>query len=448
MRLHDNEALHHAVSSNNEVVGLFCVEPSWFKSHALGFENRGAHRLQFLRETVEQLQQQWKKLGATLLVDFGLPKDLMLKWSLKLNIDAVYFNSEFAVNEVYEEKSVILKLKENNINSKAFWSGTLHKREDVSAFVLPDLFTTYRKQVEQKLKVPDALPSPQEINGIIVEEGDFTWPKGAFAIKRELDVNKFRGGEIAALERLNEYLWETDAIATYKETRNGLLPKNYSSKLSPWLAVGAISPRKIYDELMSYEQQRTKNESTYWLFFELLWRDFFKWVSLKHKSYIFKIEGIQHLHINWETDVAVFTKWRLGQTGNDFVDANMLELLHTGFMSNRGRQNVASYLTKNLGINWLWGAAWFESCLVDYDPCSNYGNWMYVAGVGNDGRNFRYFNTAKQAAQYDSDAAYRNHWLTLQSTPIKEANTDAMVAKMEHNFKKAWAQKKSDKNRT
>jgi deoxyribodipyrimidine photo-lyase len=107
----------------------------------------------------------------------------------------------------------------------------------------------------------------------------------------------------------------------------------------------------------------------------------------------------------------LFEKWRTGQTGYPLIDANMRELLHTGFMSNRGRQNVASFLTKNLGINWLWGAQWFESQLIDYDVCSNYGNWNYTAGVGNDARGFRYFNIVKQAHDYDAKGEYVRHWL-------------------------------------
>jgi deoxyribodipyrimidine photo-lyase len=98
-------------------------------------------------------------------------------------------------------------------------------------------------------------------------------------------------------------------------------------------------------------------------------------------------------------------------TGYPLVDANMRELARTGFMSNRGRQNVASFLTKNLGINWQMGAEWFESVLIDYDVCSNWGNWNYTAGVGNDARGFRYFNIPKQSKDYDPQGVYLKHWL-------------------------------------
>ena len=103
--------------------------------------------------------------------------------------------------------------------------------------------------------------------------------------------------------------------------------------------------------------------------------------------------------------------WREGKTGMPFVDANMRELLLTGFQSNRGRQNVASFLTKNLGVDWRAGAEWFESQLIDYDVCANWGNWAYVAGVGNDPRQDRYFHVIKQARDYDPEARYVKTWL-------------------------------------
>jgi deoxyribodipyrimidine photo-lyase len=111
------------------------------------------------------------------------------------------------------------------------------------------------------------------------------------------------------------------------------------------------------------------------------------------------------------TNHKLLMQWVNGQTGVAFVDANMNELRLTGFMSNRGRQVTASYLVHDMKVNWLAGAAYFESALIDYDVCSNYGNWAYVAGVGADPRPDRYFNTEKQAATYDADARYRNLWL-------------------------------------
>lgn len=220
----------------------------------------------------------------------------------------------------------------------------------------------------------------------------------------------FRGGAQAAYERLVHYFWNTQSLSRYKETRNGLIGADYSSKLSPWLANGSISARAIYHEVEQYEAEIGANDSTYWLKFELLWREYFKFVAMKHGRRIFSPGGIQGKKVVWKDDPQLFRQWACGSTGDRFVDANMRELLYTGFMSNRGRQNVASYFVHQLRQDWRKGAAWFESLLLDYDVASNYGNWMYAAGLGNDPRD-RVFNTGRQASMYDPDGAYRNLWL-------------------------------------
>merc|ERR1712146_497896 len=195
------------------------------------------------------------------------------------------------------------------------------------------------------------------------------------------------------------------------DTRNGLVGGDYSSKFSPWLAHGNLTARWIYHEVKRYEQERTENTSTYCLIFELLWRDYFRFVALQHGTAIFKPGGVQHKDVPCRHSPADFEAWQNGQTGFPFVDANMRELAKTGFMSNRGRQNVASFLTKDLQIDWRLGAEWFETLLLDHDPCSNYGNWNYAAGVGNDPRQGRHFNVIKQAKTYDPTAEYVHLWV-------------------------------------
>ena len=199
-------------------------------------------------------------------------------------------------------------------------------------------------------------------------------------------------------------------MSVYKETRNGLIGADYSSKFSIWLAHGCISARSIYDQVEQYEREVEKNQSTYWMKFELLWRDFFKYTAMRYGARIFYPSGIKSERRRWNYDPKTVQQWIDGETGDDFVDANMRELKLTGFMSNRGRQNVASYLVHRLKQDWRAGAAWFESMLIDYDVTSNYGNWIYAAGVGNDPRD-RVFNTKRQAEMYDGDGEYRRLWL-------------------------------------
>ena len=187
---------------------------------------------------------------------------------------------------------------------------------------------------------------------------------------------------------------------------------DYSSKFSAYLAQGCLSPKMIYQELKKYERERGDNKSTYWLFFELLWRDYFRFMMKKYNNKFFQQAGIQNKGITVNKhNINQLNNWINGNTGVDFVDANMLELQQTGFMSNRGRQNVASYFCNDLKLDWRFGAAYFEQQLIDYDVCSNWGNWAYLAGVGNDPRGNRYFNIEKQASDYDKNKTFRNLWL-------------------------------------
>jgi deoxyribodipyrimidine photo-lyase len=220
----------------------------------------------------------------------------------------------------------------------------------------------------------------------------------------------FHGGESEALKRIDEYFFKSKKVAVYKKTRNGLIGKDYSTKFSPWLANGSLSAKTIYWKIKDFENEFGSNQSTYWVIFELVWRDYFKYISLKHGSKIFKIGGILEKNYTWNADRSIIENWKNGKTKDDFVNANMIELKETGWMSNRGRQNVASYFAKELLQDWRIGAAYFESMLLDYDVHSNYGNWMYVAGVGNDPRD-RKFNTKLQADRYDSNHKFRKLWL-------------------------------------
>ena len=224
----------------------------------------------------------------------------------------------------------------------------------------------------------------------------------------------FNGGEFEAIKRLNHYFFKSKCISKYKETRHQMVGADYSSKFSAWLAMGCISPRFIYQELKKYETQFEANDSTYWLIFELLWRDYFRFMMKKHQQQFFLLNGIQTPKLESKAiDLELLQKWINGKTGNDFIDANMIELKLTGFMSNRGRQNVASYFCNELELDWRYGAAYFEQQLIDYDVCSNWGNWAYIAGVGNDPRGNRYFNVEKQADDYDKKRVYRNLWLSV-----------------------------------
>jgi len=280
---------------------------------------------------------------------------------------------------------------------------------------IPNVFTAFRKKLEKYVDIRpevDSIPT-FNLNNVVHEENNLPSLIDLGFESIEVDSRTafpFEGGEHSALDRLKDYFFTSKKLGFYKKTRNGLVGKDYSSKFSPWLANGCISARTIYWQVKKFEQEHYKNQSTYWLIFELIWRDYFKYVSIKYQNDIFKIGGILHKDYEWSQDQIKIHQWIHAETQDDFVNANMLELKYTGWMSNRGRQNVASYFAKELLLDWRIGAAYFEEQLIDYDVHSNYGNWMYVSGVGNDPRD-RKFNTQLQAERYDTNGKFRKLWL-------------------------------------
>ncbi|MEB3226082.1 MAG: DASH family cryptochrome [Synechococcus sp.] len=418
LRLHDHQPLHQAQQQRAEIFPFYCFDPREFGRTLLDFPKMGAFRGQFLREAVIDLRHNLRGKGSDLIVSQGKPEKLIPDLCVQWEIDAVYWHREVTEEETRVEKKLRQALEQQGIQVKTFWGTTLHDPADLPFGIdqVPEVFTQFRKDVEKYGAIASPVPAPTQLPPLpgTLDPGEIPSLQdlGLTALTAApRGVLPFKGGETAGLQRLQDYFWAGDRLKTYKETRNGLLGADYSSKFSPWLALGCLSARYIAAQVAEYEQQRIANNSTYWLIFELLWRDYFRWICAKHGNQIFQPEGLQGAKIPWKQDYEAFELWRTGQTGIPFVDANMRELLHTGFMSNRGRQNVGSFLTKNLGIDWRWGAAWFESQLIDYDVCSNWGNWNYTAGVGNDARGFRYFNIPKQAKDYDPQGDYVRYWL-------------------------------------
>ncbi|MBD1858427.1 MULTISPECIES: DASH family cryptochrome [Leptolyngbya] len=429
LRVHDHEPLMKAIRSGATVIPVYCFEPRQFGTTPYGFPKTGAFRAQFLLESVADLRQNLRSLGSDLIIRQGKAEEMIPAIAKALAVESVYYYHEVTSEETQVEDNLREALKAIGTSIQAFWGMTLYHPDDLPFAIkeIPELFTNFRKGVEKSATVNEMFPTPERL----AELPDID--RGEIPTLEELGLEPpqrdprgmipYQGGETAGKARLAEYFWKQDALKAYKETRNGMLGVDYSSKFSAWLALGCLSPRYIYSQVQNYESQRVRNDSTYWLIFELLWRDFFRFICAKHGNQIFYQSGLLGISIPWKDDVDRFELWQTGNTGFPLIDANMQEIAATGFMSNRGRQNVASFLTKNLGINWQWGAEWFESILIDYDVCSNWGNWNYNAGVGNDARGFRFFNIIKQSKDYDPDGSYVKHWLpALKDVPAAKVH--------------------------
>ena len=415
LRITDNETLVKAQQSGTEVVPVYCFDPRMWSETTLGFSKTGAFRTKFLIESVEALRKSFRELGADLIVLQGKPEVELVRLAEEIEAKAIFFSQEVTSEERNVDKSLEKNAFAKGIATESFWQSTLYHIDDVP-FPLsqtPEVFTHFRKAVEKMVKIrpvwtaPKTIIFPSDLDSSKLGELPSLQTYGLEGPDRiAKSWLEMEGGEQAAFGRLQSYFWEKDLLKVYKETRNGLIGMDYSSKFSPWLALGCISPRSIYEEVKRYEKERKKNDSTYWLIFELVWRDYFRFIAKKHGDKIFQIQGIKNQEDSWSRDKSQFEAWAEGMTGVPFVDANMRELNATGFMSNRGRQIVASFLVNDLGIDWTWGASYFESKLIDYDVCSNWCNWMYVGGVGNDPRENRYFNILRQAKNYDKNGEY------------------------------------------
>lgn len=430
LRIHDNEVLFKA-SKEGEVLPIYIFDPRHFGETSFGFPKTGSYRARFLIESVKNLQDNLRKIGGDLVIKAGKPEELIPKLVHTHHIEKVLAHKEVTKEETDVEVAVTSSLE---IPVEFIWGSTLYHIDDIpfTKEELPDIFTSFRKKAEKKVEVRELIQVPDSIRllenitpGEIPTVEDLGLQKQAI---EERAVLSFRGGEDEALQRIENYFWKEDQLKNYKYTRNGLLEADYSSKFSAWLANGTLSPRMIYWEVKRYEEQRKKNVSTYWMIFELIWRDYFRFSAWKHGTKFFLRGGIQGKEKNWNQDTSAFQKWAEGKTGIPFIDANMRELNETGFMSNRGRQNVASFLAQNLNIDWRMGAEYFESLLLDYDPCSNYGNWMYNATIGHDPRN-RYFNILHQADRYDKKGEYVRYWLKeLKSVPSEFIHTPHTIS--------------------
>jgi len=307
---------------------------------------------------------------------------------------------------------------------------------------LPDVFTVFREKVEKQCRVRPMLPaithgqlgSPPPSTDPLDSSG-FDWLPSLSSLLptsppsastpgldgKGRGVMRFHGGEDAALQRVQHWMFASDRLQSYFEERNGMLGEGYSSKLSPWLALGCISPRFVYYQVKAYEVERNiSNKSTYMFPFHLIVRDFFRFFCAKHGVKVFQLGGAKEVNrAGWSSDAEKIRRWQAGLTGQPLVDANMRELLLTGWMSNRGRQNVASYLVLELGVDWRQGAAHFEELLLDHDVCSNYGNWNAAAGL--TGGRLNRFNIVKQSKDYDLNGDYIKHWLPeLRNVPASQ----------------------------
>jgi deoxyribodipyrimidine photo-lyase len=418
LRIHDNEILSEAVRRADKVLPVYIFDPFYFKTTALGALKTGSFRARFLLEAVADLRENLKKFGADLLIRTGDPAEVLTQLAEEYQISEVYHHREVAPDETDVSEKVEAALWKMKLNLKHFIGHTMYHKEDLPFPIkdIPDSFVTFKKKVERDSTVRPSVVSPDHIIiPEIIDAGELPTLTD-LGVPEPLDDaranEKFIGGETTALQQLHHYL---ESCLQNNQVKNIRGASCNSSRLSPWLAVGCISPRQVYWEVVNYHRENHL-PNTDPIMLELLWRDYFRFMFKKHGQKFFRSEGFGDVPDVAANQDELFEQWKTGQTGVPFVDAVMHQLNATGYITNYSRQAVATYLTKDLQVDWTKGALYFEEKLIDYSPASNWGNWAFVAGVGNDTKSNRFFNAAKPTDQLDTQSDFITIWLPAAHT--------------------------------
>lgn len=404
LRVSDNDLLHQASEEVDVLICLYCLPTltpflcDFSLQHQLG-----APKQRFVAQSAHDLNATLQRFGQQLWVFESEPTSILEQVIRQHNVTHFYCSHTAGSDEQHLVANIEVKFPNLNVAQRSV--GSLFQLAELPFDLkdLPDTFTQFRKKAESlplaKPKTATSLPRKLEL----------TLSSLSIASLDSLYDDDFLGGESAG-QRHCEHYFSTHLASEYKQTRNGLEGMDYSTKFSPWLALGCLSPHYILQRLNTYERQQGANDSTYWIYFELLWREYFYWYGRKHQDRLFCFSGITAQTPTSSFDKQRFEAWVQGETLYPIVNACMKQLQRTGYMSNRGRQLVASCLIHELALDWRYGAAYFESQLIDYDVGSNWGNWQYLAGVGADPRSSRQFNLQKQTEIYDPDGRFIQKW--------------------------------------
>lgn len=425
LRINDNAALSLAAKSER-LLCVYIVDKSWFSARNFQSKHMDEKRWGFLQDCLEDLYQKLSGLNQQLFIVFGDTLSTLDALCDKYNIS----NLITTKNPGTYETAILTKLAEYkpDVDIVAIEQFTLFTQQSLpfNLSALPNSYSKFKKAVIDTPLLPLA-PSihtlPSQFESIDLPAMPLsTMSKPDWLPKKQKSqhgtITQFKGGERQAQQHLARY-FSSERPNDYQNVRNNLAGWDNSTKLSPWLAHGCLSAKQVANALLEFEHLHGKNKSTECLMFELLWREYFQWVhfSVGSKMYQFKGIGIKRPLTTFYSER--FYKWCTGSTPYPLVNACMKELATTGYLSNRGRQIVASCLVNELNIDWRYGAAWFEQNLIDYDTAVNWGNWQYIAGVGVDPRGGRHFNLKKQTQLYDPDKVYQSKWLRATETPLQ-----------------------------
>lgn len=398
LRTEDNTALREAMESSDEVITCFIFDPRLANPERKNFNSNA---FQFLLESVEDLKKQLDAKGGRLYLFSGLPEDVIRQLADNIGIDAVFLNRDYTPFSRRRDESIGHVCDSLNIRLLQFHDclltepGTVLTRKGKPHTVF-SLF--YRAASREAVPIPAMLT---EGNFYIEDPGiDLIDDLNRFSFARNEHIFA-RGGRSQALEVLEDMsqFENYDTERDYPAVRG-------TTGLSAHNKLGTISIREFYHSV------KDELGAGHTLIRELYWRDFFTHIAFFYPRVFRHAFREKFDKISWDYDQPGFGAWCSGNTGFPIVDAGMRELNSTGYMHNRVRMIVASFLVKDLHLDWRWGERYFASKLVDYDPCVNNGNWQWSASTGADSQPFfRIFNPWLQQRKYDPDCKYIKKWV-------------------------------------
>lgn len=398
LRLEDNAGLLALLEQSQVVIPLFIFDPHQIDQKQNPYFSAPAFH--FLLTSLRELDAALQTRGSHLYVCTGDPADVVSSLIDEDGVEAVFVNKDYTPFARTRDKAIADVCAAANV--------VFERHDDVALAALEDIRTNEGKLYSvftpfMKKAMDQDVPEPRKNNfsnyfcaALITP----TAPLSDFTVDIGTRTLLLNGGRTEALAILRDHQY----LEKYKERRN--LPADHgTSRLSAHHKFGTISIRESYHLAAEHSGKHCHFIS------ELYWRDFYYYIAY-HFPIVFKQSFLPWAnHIEWINDETQFSAWCAGNTGVPIVDAGMRELNHTGWMHNRSRMIVASYLTKNLLVDWRWGERYFAQNLVDYDPAQNNGGWQWSASTGADPRPLRIFNPYTQAEKYDPSADYIKKWV-------------------------------------
>ena len=391
LRLHDNEMLVEAIAKSDSILPVYFFNPDYADQSTDEETIAGNNRAGFLIESVAALRESLRKIGGNLLIIKGRPEEHMPLLVEQYDISEVYHHREVATKETTISSNVEDLLWKLKVNLKHFIGHTLYNKEDLPFPIkdIPDVFSQFKKKTERDAIVKACFLAPSTVSVVEAEQ----WGELPVYANDEAEP---KGGEQEGIAHLHDLFKEGAEIYSKTNSRAQTDKQLYSSKLSPWLALGCLSPRKVYWAVKDAEGKYGANNNFSHLILGLLWRDYFRFMFKKHNLSFFSdvLPGVTSTVTKDAAEIQL-QQWKDGKTGHLLVDKYMLELNETGFIPHAGRLLVATFLIYVLKLNWLEGVAYFEQKLIDYSPASNWGNWANVATGNKDPRSKTTFDLDK-----------------------------------------------------